>query len=128
MIGWFRIIFNTKNWDDNKEIICKVIKPLIEKFDKTGDIVNFFFLQYPYPDGQDPPRVKFWFYGKKRKVINEIKKYQKNIKIEKFDPASQDYRFQDDYPLGIKLFELGSRLALCSIDNKNLLIKLDPPQ
>lgn len=127
MVGWFRIIFKSGGWDENKDIICKIIKPVVEKLEKTGDIVNFFFLQYPIPADQGPPMVKFWFYGNESNVTNEIKNYRQidDKDIEKFDPASQK-RFLEDYNLGIKIFEIGSRLALCRIDDKNPIDKSIP--
>lgn len=116
MVGWSKITIHTKGWDENKDIICNTIKPLVEKLEKTGDIVNFFFLEY-YGDNK-PARVTLTFYGDDKTVLNEIKTCGNKTEIEKWDPAKQNYRFEDDYPLGIKIFELGSRLALCSIDDK----------
>lgn len=90
----------------------------MEKLEKSGDIINFFFLEY-YGDGEQ--KVTFVFHGDKDKVVNKLKEFGtiNDNQINEYDPKSENYRFGEDYMLGIKLLELGSRLALCSIDDKN---------
>lgn len=122
MVGWYSIKFQTDGWEKNKDIICKVIKPTVEKLEKSGDMTNFFFLEYY---GGDEQKVTFVFHGNKDKVLSQLKETITidDDSVERYDPKSESYRFGDDYMLGIKLFELGSRLALCSVDNKSPIDK-----
>ena len=124
MVGWYRIIYNTNgSWAQNKNIIVNGIKPVVSSLEKTSFLVNFFFLHYNQPNNRG---VKFTFYGDKQRVENE---FYSNLHIhpnqtEKWRPKKTDWRFNEDYPLGVKLLEVGSRLALCSIDNKRPITKL----
>jgi hypothetical protein len=122
MIGWHSIKFLTNGWKENKEIITDIIKPTVEELEKSGDITSFFFLEYY---GSDEQKVTFVFHGDKDKVLGQLRKFRTvdDKSINDYDPKSENYRFGEDYMLGIKLFELGSRLALCSIDNKNPIDK-----
>jgi hypothetical protein len=119
MVGWYQLFIPTEGWDETRITIGKAIKPVVEALEPTKDIISFFFLRY-YGD-EHGPRIQFWFYGNKDRVFNEFNKYIELSAehITKFDPASLSERFGEDYFLGIKLFELGSRLALCKIDDKN---------
>lgn len=122
MIGWYTIKFKTSGWKENKDIICNTIKPTVEELEKSGDITNFFFLEY-YGSGEH--KVTFVFHGDKGKVLNKLRESRTidDNSINDYNPESENYRFGEDYMLGIKLFELGSRLALCSVDNKNPIDK-----
>lgn len=115
-LGWFKISFPSKDIFDNKKIILQIIKPLIENLEDSGHIVNFFFLQYG--GGNEPYRVTFTFYGRKKRVIKFLRNKGINFNIQNWDAYGQRYRFEKDYMLGIKMFEIGSRLALCRIDNR----------
>lgn len=116
--NWYSIRFETNGWEENKEIITKVIKPTIENLEQNGKICSFFFLEY---FGGEEQKVTFVIYGDKEAVFLKLKEF-KDIKeedIKDYNPSSEKYRFGEDYMLGIKLFELASRLAFSSIDNKN---------
>ena len=122
MIGWYTIKFQTNGWDENKDIICNTIKPTVEELEKSNDITNFFFLEY-YGNGEQ--KVTFVFYGDKERVLEKLNQFRevKEEMVDNYKPESEAYRFGKDYMLGVKLFELASRLAFCSIDNKNPIDK-----
>lgn len=110
---WFRIKLRTTDMSDNARLIREVLASLIEGLERTGAIVKFFLLN----EG-DPPHVMLVFEGNESKVLDGLRSAGLHLKItadspEPYDPASERYRFGDDYMLGITLFELGSRLALC---------------
>jgi len=113
MVGWYRITYNTNGWADNKDVILNGIKSVVDSLDKTSSLVNFFFFNY---DNE----IKFTFYGNKSKVMDKFNSclQGRTYHIDKWRPKKTKWRFEEDYPLGVKLFEIGSRLALCSIDNK----------
>ncbi len=69
--------------------------------------------------------MKFTFYGNKKKVKDEFNSHlhRQPNQIEKWRPKKTDWRFEEDYSLGVKLLEIGSRLALCSIGNKKPIEK-----
>lgn len=118
MVGWYRIIYNTNgSWAQNKNIIVNGIKPVVDSLERTSNLVNFFFFQYNEADNQG---VKFTFYGDKEKVKDEfnLHLHRQPDDIETWRPKKTEWRFEEEYPLGVKLLEIGSRLALCSIDNK----------
>ena len=125
MVGWFKITINTNGWNENKTVICGTIKPTVEKLEKKGDILNFFFFEYYGGDNTD--KVTLTFYGDENKVMDELRKYGIKPNIKRWDPASQYSRFGDYYQLGIKIFEIGSRLALYRIDNKYPIDKIGQP-
>ena len=45
-VGWAKLIFTTNGWEENKDIICNCIKPVVESMEKTEEPFNFFFLSY----------------------------------------------------------------------------------
>jgi hypothetical protein len=116
MVGWYRIIYDTTGWADNRNIIVNGIKPVVESLDDTSNLINFFFFQHNRPNDKC---VKFTFYGNKEKVRDEF--YQNlNINpssIERWKPKKTAWRFNEDYQLGIKFMEISSRMALYSIDD-----------
>lgn len=117
MVGWYRITYNTNgNWAVHKNIIVNGIKPVVDSLEKTSNLVNFFFFQHIQPNDMC---VKFIFYGDKEKVENEfnLRLGRRPDLVERFRPKQTDWRFEEDYPLGVKLMEIASRLALCSIGN-----------
>ena len=115
----YRIIYNTNgSWGQHKDIIENGIKPVVDSLEKTSYLVNFFFFQHIQPNDMC---VKFTFYGDKERVENEFNTHlgRPPDQVEIFRPKQTNWRFEGDYPLGVKLMEIASRLALCSIDNRN---------
>jgi hypothetical protein len=119
MVGWYQLIIPTDGWEETRIIIGNAVKPVVEALEPTQDIISYFFLRY-YGDEQGP-RIQFWFYGNKDTILKEFKKYIKiaPTQIKDFNPAALSERFGEDYFLGLKILELGSRLALCKIDDKD---------
>jgi len=123
MVGWYRFIYDTNgSWRQHKDIIVNGIKPVVDSLEKTSYLVNFFFFQHVQHNDMC---VKFTFYGDKGKVENEFNAHlgRRPDHVETFKPKQTEWRFEKDYSLGIKLMEIASRLALCSIGNKRPIDK-----
>lgn len=123
MVGWYRIIYNTTgNWAEHRNIIVNGIKPVVDSLEKTSYLVNFFFFNHIQPNDMC---VKFTFYGDKERVENEFNTHlgRRPNNVESFRPKQTDWRFEEEFPLGVKLMETASRLALCSIGNKTPIDK-----
>lgn len=114
-LGWFRVKLGPFESDEEWERAIRSLAGVIQRLEQRNDLVRYYFLNHGAPARE----IMMNFYGDPEKLIHEVEEEGWGHRIlpnmpENFAPKDEAYRFNDDYMIGISLFELGSRLAIAS--------------
>jgi len=123
--GWYRVkLAPFDSRDERDQAIREALAPAIEALERTDDMIKYCFFNH-----EDETReIMMNFYGDPWKLLEEIREAGWGHKIvpnmpETFHPTDERERFNDDYTIGVALFDLGCRLALASRRGRPLLEK-----
>lgn len=133
--GWYRMRIGPlsrrpKEWRD---VILRVLLPVIKALESNGDLIRFFFLTEAAPE-EKTPHIMFVFFGNVDSMLHELHNLkcqimpddETGLEYQVYDPASESYRFLEDFMLGIALWELGCRFALAAWEGKRPTDQPDP--
>jgi hypothetical protein len=116
-LRWARVKLGPFKTDDEWEKAIRALAEVIDRLERSHDIIRYYFLNHGAPAAASD--IMMNFYGDPWKLLAELRAAGWGEWImpnmpESFDPTEEKYRFDDDYLVGIALFELGSRLAIAN--------------